>query len=143
MDVGFGDLLKRLRLDRGLTQDDLGRETGVSGAYISALETGKRAAPPHALVYSLARALDVDPVRLWKPAVEEREQRLRERALGAPAAQRRSFASADRETMLRDETDSESRRLVEHLLAAMHDEEKRQRLKEILRLLDESSGSEG
>lgn len=42
--AAFGLLLRRLRDEKGWTQDDLARRTGCSGTHISAVETGRR--PP-------------------------------------------------------------------------------------------------
>lgn len=41
----FGEEMKRLRLLRGVTQKDMARALGVSGAYLSALEHGRRGTP--------------------------------------------------------------------------------------------------
>ncbi|MGQ4484542.1 helix-turn-helix domain-containing protein [Streptomyces sp. 372A] len=41
--AAFGALLRRLREERGWTQDELGVRVGCSGAHISAVETGRRA----------------------------------------------------------------------------------------------------
>ncbi|WP_406154313.1 helix-turn-helix transcriptional regulator [Streptomyces sp. NBC_01023] len=42
--AAFGELLRRLRDERGWTQDELGERMGCSGTHISAVETGRR--PP-------------------------------------------------------------------------------------------------
>lgn len=55
----FGELLKTLRKERGLTQHDLGRKIGVSGASIVHYEAGKTC-PRRKVFQSLLRALDVE-----------------------------------------------------------------------------------
>ncbi|MYS38609.1 MULTISPECIES: helix-turn-helix transcriptional regulator [unclassified Streptomyces] len=54
--AAFGALLRRLREERGWTQDDLGDRMGCSGAHISAVETGRRA-PTQRFAASADRAL--------------------------------------------------------------------------------------
>ena len=84
----FGEQLKILRKERSLSQTDLAQFLGVSGAYISALESGKKQPPPHALVIGLASILQVDESLLWEPAKAEREDRLRARIEGVPTAKK-------------------------------------------------------
>ena len=55
----FGAVVKRLRRDRDLTQEQLGRRAGLGQAYISQLESGSRANPSAVIVKRLARALGV------------------------------------------------------------------------------------
>ena len=43
--TNFGKLLRKLRIDHVLTLGGLGELTGVSAAFISSMETGKRAVP--------------------------------------------------------------------------------------------------
>ncbi|MER6910849.1 helix-turn-helix transcriptional regulator [Streptomyces sp. NPDC000594] len=45
--AAFGLRLRRLRDERGLTQDDLAELMGYSGTHISAVETGRRSPTPH------------------------------------------------------------------------------------------------
>ena len=42
----FGERLRRLRDERGWTQDELGARMGCSGSHISAVETGRRSPTP-------------------------------------------------------------------------------------------------
>ncbi|UXY32711.1 helix-turn-helix domain-containing protein [Streptomyces sp. HUAS TT20] len=44
--AAFGERLRRLRDERGWTQDDLGERMGYSGTHISAVETGRRSPTP-------------------------------------------------------------------------------------------------
>lgn len=50
--------LKKIRLEKGLTQKELAKKSGVSGSYISFLETGKRLPTIYILVV-IAKTLDV------------------------------------------------------------------------------------
>ncbi|MFH9659641.1 helix-turn-helix domain-containing protein [Streptomyces sp. NPDC017248] len=54
---GFGAVLRRLREEAGLTQDELERRSGVSVSTIRGLETGKRGNPRMTTVRQLADAL--------------------------------------------------------------------------------------
>ena len=84
----FGERLRTIRNERNLSQTDLAQFLGVSGAYISALENGKKQPPPHALVIGLASILKTNEDELWTLAKAEREDRLRARIEGVPTAKR-------------------------------------------------------
>jgi predicted ATPase/DNA-binding XRE family transcriptional regulator len=55
----FGDRLRRLRLDAGLTQEALAERTGISSKAIGALERGERRFPHSQTTAMLASGLDV------------------------------------------------------------------------------------
>ena len=57
--MGLRKNLSQLRAERRLTQEQLGRKIGVSGAYISLLESGGKTNPSLGLLVKLARALKV------------------------------------------------------------------------------------
>lgn len=57
--VRFGRRLRELRIERGMTQEDLARVTGFSTAFISQMERGINA-PSFESLEVLATALDVD-----------------------------------------------------------------------------------
>ena len=84
----FGHELKELREAAGLTQHALAVRIGASGTYVSALESGRKPAPPRALVSALSAALHIDEEALWAPARDEREERLTRRVDGVPASLR-------------------------------------------------------
>jgi len=86
--VRFGDKLRELRQQAGMTQWQIAERTGVSNTYISALESGRKPAPPHAVVTALAACLEVKEKTLWDLAQREREERLRRRINGVPTSQR-------------------------------------------------------
>jgi transcriptional regulator with XRE-family HTH domain len=60
-----GTRLRRLRTKRALSQEDLGRITGIAASTISNLERGKRSAQ-HRTLRRLAEALGVEPRELMK-----------------------------------------------------------------------------
>ncbi len=60
----FGTVIRNLRDGLGMTQRDLAKSVGVSGAYIALLETGKRKNPSLVILSRLARALEVELVEL-------------------------------------------------------------------------------
>ena len=84
----FGEQLKSLRTEKNMSQAELAAALGVTSAYISALENGKKQPPPHALVIGLASILQVDESVLWESAKAEREDRLRARIEGIPTAKK-------------------------------------------------------
>jgi len=84
----FGEYLIRERKRAGLSQAQLAHSIGLSNTYISAIETGRKAAPPYGHVVAFAAYLGVDERALWQLAIEDREQRLRERLEGVPASTR-------------------------------------------------------
>ena len=62
----FGAKLRKLREERGLTQAEMAEAVGVSPAYLSALEHGKRGRPSWRLIQSLIAHLNV----IWDEAEE-------------------------------------------------------------------------
>lgn len=65
MDIAaaFGLVLRSLRRQAGLTQEQLGFESGLERNFISMLELGQRQ-PSLATVFKLAHALEIAPARL-------------------------------------------------------------------------------
>ena len=84
----FGNRIRELRQNIGLTQWDVANRTGVSNTYISALESGRKPAPPHVIVTALAACLQTSEEALWTLARAEREERLKRRIDGIPTSQR-------------------------------------------------------
>jgi transcriptional regulator with XRE-family HTH domain len=84
----FGGILRALRLSSGMTQQQLADAAGISTAYVSALESGRKPAPPRAVVMTLATALNVQEQKLWATARDERESRLVARIDGQPSSSR-------------------------------------------------------
>lgn len=57
--LSFGELVRRHRLHRGLTQTRLAREAGITHSYVTHLETGRRTHPSREMVEKLAGALNL------------------------------------------------------------------------------------
>jgi transcriptional regulator with XRE-family HTH domain len=66
-----GSHVKRIRQEKGLTQEELAAISGFSQQYISGLEQGRRN-PTIVTLYELAMALGVSHVDLVRP-IEEAE----------------------------------------------------------------------
>jgi len=56
----FGQVLQQLRKKKGLSQEELGFESGYHRTYISLLERGKKS-PSLKTIFQLAKALDMEP----------------------------------------------------------------------------------
>jgi transcriptional regulator with XRE-family HTH domain len=61
-----GQNVKRIRLERGLTQEQFSEKSGFSQQYLSGLETGQRNSTV-VTVYELAQALGVSYLELLQP----------------------------------------------------------------------------
>jgi transcriptional regulator with XRE-family HTH domain len=61
-----GSNVKRIRQEKGLTQEQLAERSGFSQQYISGLERGRRN-PTIVTIYELATVLGVDHVELVQP----------------------------------------------------------------------------
>lgn len=65
MDIGraFGQLLKQLREDKGLTQESLAHDCGLDRTFISLLERGLRQ-PSLTTIFLLAHTLEMSPSQM-------------------------------------------------------------------------------
>lgn len=61
-----GRNVRRLRLERGLTQEEFATKSGFSQQYLSGLERGQRN-PTIVTIYELAEALGVEHVEIVRP----------------------------------------------------------------------------
>lgn len=61
--VAFGRVLRQLRQESGLTQEQLGLEADLQRKYISQLELGEKE-PSLTTVFKLANALEIKPGKL-------------------------------------------------------------------------------
>ena len=61
--AAFGQVLRKLRLAAGLSQEQLGLESGVQRNFISLIETGQNQ-PTITTVFKLATALNVRPSKM-------------------------------------------------------------------------------
>ncbi|WP_185807679.1 helix-turn-helix domain-containing protein [Lysinibacillus telephonicus] len=57
----FGKMLKRLRVEQGLSLNDLSIKTGISSSYINRLEQSKRKSVSFGKLVALSEALGVEP----------------------------------------------------------------------------------
>jgi transcriptional regulator with XRE-family HTH domain len=67
---GFGSVLRKLRQERGLTQEQLAEKSRASRMFVSFLETGKQSCTMPKL-FELARALNVAPAEMVAAVDEE------------------------------------------------------------------------
>jgi len=67
----FGAAVRRLRLERGLTQEDLAEAAGLSQRYVSVLERGENS-PTLNVIFRLCHALDVSPMELLETVWQQR-----------------------------------------------------------------------
>jgi len=65
IEEAFGRVLQQLRKDKGLSQEDLGFESGYHRTYISLLERGKKS-PSLKTIFQLAEALHVEPLEIME-----------------------------------------------------------------------------
>lgn len=72
MRILVGRNVKRVRTQRGLTQEQFADISGFSQQYISSLEKGRRN-PTIVTLYELARALGVSHVELVQPDAHDGE----------------------------------------------------------------------
>jgi transcriptional regulator with XRE-family HTH domain len=60
----FGVRLRQLRAERGISLKQMAEALGVSAAYLSALEHGRRGRPTHAMVVAICAQLNI----IWDEA---------------------------------------------------------------------------
>jgi transcriptional regulator with XRE-family HTH domain len=68
--AAFGQALRTMRVDQGLTQEMLALRCRFDRTYLSLLEGGRRN-PTFTTIVKLSHALNVDPVRLFGHALEK------------------------------------------------------------------------
>jgi transcriptional regulator with XRE-family HTH domain len=66
----FGQIVRRLRQDAGLTQEELGEKAGLQRNYISSLELGQKQ-PSLLTVFKISAALSIRPDDLIKKIVDD------------------------------------------------------------------------
>lgn len=70
----FSSNIRRIRKDRGLTQEELADACGMHRTYISAIERGKRSISLNN-ISKIAASLQVEPYELFMPLIEEGTKR--------------------------------------------------------------------
>ena len=68
--LAFGPVLRSLRDERNLTQDELSEKMGIASPYISMLESSRRF-PSLDVIFKLAEALEIPASSIFS-AIEER-----------------------------------------------------------------------
>jgi transcriptional regulator with XRE-family HTH domain len=66
--AAFGDLLRRLRRRKGLTQRQLAGRLPMSGGNLSRIENGEHGPPSEEMIMRIAAALETDAAELLKAA---------------------------------------------------------------------------
>lgn len=74
--TAFGSLLRKLRQESGLTQQQLARKMGASKSYISGIESGKVRPPSPKLIRKLTRLFRYDERELLRLACVEKAPQL-------------------------------------------------------------------
>ena len=69
----FGAVLRQIRNEKGLTQDDLADRLGINSPYISRLESGQKH-PSLEMIWKIAKALGIQASDIVK-AVENKNNR--------------------------------------------------------------------
>lgn len=69
-EVAFGKVLRSLRIDQQMTQEELAFDAGLQRHYISMLERGT-SSPTLKTIFSLSAALSISPERLIEHVVVE------------------------------------------------------------------------
>jgi HTH-type transcriptional regulator, competence development regulator len=64
----FGRYLKEIRIKSGLSMRELSRRSGISHAYISQLESGKKDTPTPEVLMNLSNHLEINYMDLMKAA---------------------------------------------------------------------------
>jgi transcriptional regulator with XRE-family HTH domain len=72
-----GSNVKRIRIAKGLTQEQFSELSGFSQQYVSGLETGQRN-PTVITLYEIAKALGVSHIDLVQPHFPRRKQNSRQ-----------------------------------------------------------------
>ena len=89
----IGRNVRRIRLEKSLTQEQFAERSGFTQQYISGLERGKRN-PTIVNVYWFAQALGADHVALVAPDDEALQEEARREKTGAKEHARQSAKSA-------------------------------------------------
>jgi len=79
-EMAFGKVLKEIRQENSLSQEQLGFESGYHRTYISLLERGRKSPSPNT-IFQLATALGIPPSEILR-RTEARVGRVRRRDIG-------------------------------------------------------------
>jgi len=62
----FGQRVRRLRTDQGISLRTVARQAGISPAYLSRIESGQTAPPTPSVIKALAETLGIEPGILFE-----------------------------------------------------------------------------
>ena len=65
LEAAFGSVVKQLRTEKGLSQENLAFDSGLDRSYISQLECGLRQ-PSLLTIFQIAKALQVPPAKIME-----------------------------------------------------------------------------
>ena len=65
LEAAFGSVIKQLRTEKGLSQENLSFESNLDRSYISQLECGLRQ-PSLLTIFQLAKALQISPTQIME-----------------------------------------------------------------------------
>jgi len=74
----LGEVVKKYRIERGLSQRELAKLSGLSPSFISLLEKGRYKFTSQATLDKLARALRIKPQILYEVALQKTSPRARD-----------------------------------------------------------------
>ena len=63
LEAAFGNVIRKIRAEKSLSQEKLSFESGLDRSYISQLECGLRQ-PSLVTIFQLAKALQISPARI-------------------------------------------------------------------------------
>ncbi len=72
IDKNFGKILRKFRLNSGLTQEQLSEKLGISLKYISRIENGNNGVKTQTLIKYM-NILGINPIILYKEFIENKE----------------------------------------------------------------------
>lgn len=73
IEAAFGEVIRELRKQKRLSQEDVAYESGLDRSFISLLETGRQQ-PSLVTIFQLAKALGVSPAQLLTSVEEKLRQ---------------------------------------------------------------------
>lgn len=62
----FGQRVRKLRTDQGISLRAIARQVGISPAYLSRIESGQTSPPAPSVIKALAETLGVEPTNLFE-----------------------------------------------------------------------------
>lgn len=104
-ETALGSFLREARNKAGLSQRDVERETGISNAYLSQMESGKVKEPSPRILHTLSEAYDVEYADLLMAAGYPLPELGRRRRAAFRSSNRFGPMTTDEETALKEYLD--------------------------------------